>query len=170
MESYYSSSSLVATTALGISHPIFQQRHFDYCIVDEASQMALPVCIGPLLYADKFVLVGDPYQLPPIFGLQTSRSEPEASLFKLLCKNSNAVVQLCTQYRMNEDIMSLTNELIYNNQLQCGSERVQKSTFECPLAQNVLRELHQNAPSSCWLSDILDQKYSLLNPANLSFL
>ena len=46
--------------------PIFIRRHFDYCIVDEASQITLPTCLGPLRFADTFVLVGDHFQLPPI--------------------------------------------------------------------------------------------------------
>jgi DNA replication ATP-dependent helicase Dna2 len=45
---------------------MLQRKQFDYCIVDEASQITLPTCIGPLRYASKFVLVGDQYQLPPI--------------------------------------------------------------------------------------------------------
>jgi len=34
--------------------------------VDEASQITLPITIGPLKYATTFVLVGDHYQLPPL--------------------------------------------------------------------------------------------------------
>jgi superfamily I DNA and/or RNA helicase len=45
---------------------MFRRRKFDYCIVDEASQITLPVCLGPLRFADVFVLVGDHYQLPPL--------------------------------------------------------------------------------------------------------
>lgn len=45
---------------------MFRRRQFDYCIVDEASQLTLPVCLGPLRYAKVFVLVGDHYQLPPL--------------------------------------------------------------------------------------------------------
>jgi superfamily I DNA and/or RNA helicase len=45
---------------------IFSLRKFDYCIVDEASQITLPTCLGPLRHADKFVLVGDHFQLPPL--------------------------------------------------------------------------------------------------------
>lgn len=59
---------VVATTALSIEHPLFFRRRFDYCIVDEASQVTLPTCVGPLRCADKFVLVGDHFQLPPIVG------------------------------------------------------------------------------------------------------
>lgn len=56
------------TITILISHssPLFLRRHFDYCIVDEASQITLPTCLGPLRYADKFVLVGDHFQLPPL--------------------------------------------------------------------------------------------------------
>ena len=34
--------------------------------MDEASQITLPTCLGPLRFADTFVLVGDHYQLPPL--------------------------------------------------------------------------------------------------------
>lgn len=48
---------------------LLQRRRFDYCIVDEASQITLPACVGPLRCADIFVLVGDQYQLPPLVRL-----------------------------------------------------------------------------------------------------
>lgn len=51
---------------------MFIRRTFDYCIVDEASQVTLPACIGPLRFADKFVLVGDHNQLPPLVRLSIS--------------------------------------------------------------------------------------------------
>lgn len=50
---------------------LFSRREFDYCIVDEASQITLPTCLGPLRFAQKFVLVGDHYQLPPLVGLES---------------------------------------------------------------------------------------------------
>lgn len=54
---------------------VFRRKRFDYCIVDEASQITLPVCVGPLQYADRFVLVGDQYQLPPIVKF-TQKEKP----------------------------------------------------------------------------------------------
>jgi len=42
------------------------EEHFDVVIVDEAGQMTQPACLGPLMAADKFVLVGDHMQLPPV--------------------------------------------------------------------------------------------------------
>lgn len=49
-----------------VRRPIFAKRRFDVCIVDEASQVTLPTCLGPLRFAERFVLVGDHYQLPPL--------------------------------------------------------------------------------------------------------
>lgn len=66
MEHRIMSPQVVATTALTIDHPVFAKRTFDYCIVDEASQITLPVCLGPLRLAETFVLVGDHFQLPPL--------------------------------------------------------------------------------------------------------
>ncbi len=43
------------------------------CIIDEASQLTLPVSLGPLRHASMFVLVGDHYQLPPLVQSQQAR-------------------------------------------------------------------------------------------------
>lgn len=64
---------VVGTTCMGIKHPIFTHRRFDFCIVDEASQISQPICLGPLFYAKRFVLVGDHQQLPPIVQNQEAR-------------------------------------------------------------------------------------------------
>ena len=65
---------MVATTCLGTNHEVFEQRVFDYCIIDEASQVTLPVCLGAIRYASQcFVLVGDHHQLPPLVESEEAR-------------------------------------------------------------------------------------------------
>lgn len=49
------------------------KRQFDVCLVDEATQILQTEVIRPLLYADKFVLVGDPEQLPPLVKSKEAR-------------------------------------------------------------------------------------------------
>ena len=63
------SKSIVASTCLGVRNFLFSCNliEFDLCIIDEASQLTEPVCIGPLKYANSFLLVGDHYQLPPVY-------------------------------------------------------------------------------------------------------
>ena len=69
LEDRYFSPQIVATTALSVDHPLFSRRTFDYCIVDEASQITLPTCLGPLRFAETFILVGDHNQLPPLVSV-----------------------------------------------------------------------------------------------------
>lgn len=63
---------------------LFSRRTFDYCIVDEASQITLPTCLGPLRFAEKFILVGDHYQLPPLVRLPFLCIVPIMFLFPTL--------------------------------------------------------------------------------------
>ncbi len=64
---------LIATTCSSINHTVFSKLEFDYCIVDEASQVLLTTCLGPLFSSKKFVLVGDLEQLPPIVKNKDAR-------------------------------------------------------------------------------------------------
>jgi len=119
-------SSVVGCTCFGVRHPLFGKRTFDYCIVDEASQISVPAIMGPLLYAARFVLVGDHYQLPPLVVSKKAEAKGMAvSLFRQLSEaHPSASVALQEQYRMNSSIMHLSNSLIYGGDLRCGNEQV----------------------------------------------
>ncbi|KAI5475195.1 DNA replication ATP-dependent helicase Dna2 [Pseudohyphozyma bogoriensis] len=151
---------IVATTCLSINEPIFTRRHFDVCILDEASQVTLPTCLGPLRFADTFILVGDHNQLPPLVRNRAAREGGlDVSLFKRLSDaHPDSVVYLSHQYRMNDDIMLLSNKLIYDNRLQAGSEQVAKRTLRLPNLEG-LDELHDedSHPSgeTCWIETLL---------------
>lgn len=168
------SQQVVATTCLGINHPIFTQRIFDYCIVDEASQTTLPVCLGPIRMARTFILVGDHYQLPPLVqNKEAQEGGLDVSLFKILSDNQpSSVVNLEHQYRMCEDIMTLSNSLIYNGRLKCGTMAVADRSIIIP-NMDALKQHHHNknhllliantqricqSPTKglCWLRDLLD--------------
>ncbi|CDR35720.1 RHTO0S01e05644g1_1 [Rhodotorula toruloides] len=148
---------IVATTCLGINEPIFVKRRFDVCIVDEASQVTLPTCLGPLRFADSFVLVGDHNQLPPLVRNGAARKGGlDVSLFKRLSEaHPDAVVNLTHQYRMNGDIMSLSNELVYSGQLKVGDERVGGRKLE---VRKDLAELGVEP----WVRDIVDPDRSVI--------
>ena len=173
---------IVATTCLGINHPIFNQRIFDYCIVDEASQITLPVCLGPIRMARTFILVGDHYQLPPLVqNKEAQEGGLDISLFKLLSEqHPSCVVNLEHQYRMCEDIMTLSNTLIYSGRLKCGTISVSTRSLIVPDMSRL--KIHHftstNPPSQsqssvclntstgpCWLRNLLDSsvKVSFIN-------
>lgn len=163
---------VVATTCLTINHPLFNRRVFDYCIVDEASQITLPVCLGPIRMANTFVLVGDHYQLPPLVqNKEAMEGGLDVSLFKMLCEaHPEAVVSLEHQYRMCADIMLLSNTFIYSGRLKCGTAAVASRRLT-PSTPNGLVMYHDtkrqcgpfvdaicSGPESpaCWLSRALD--------------
>ncbi|GAM83565.1 hypothetical protein ANO11243_015530 [Dothideomycetidae sp. 11243] len=143
LEEMYMTPQVVATTCLGINHQIFQKRLFDYCIVDEASQITLPVCLGPIRMARTFVLVGDHYQLPPLVQNAEAREGGlDESLFRLLSnKQPSSVANLEHQYRMCADIMHLSNTLVYGGRLKCGSQAVADYTLDLP-NENGLSRFH----------------------------
>jgi DNA replication ATP-dependent helicase Dna2 len=174
-------SPIVATTCLGINHAIFSERTFDYCIVDEASQITLPVCIGPIRLAKTFILVGDHNQLPPLVQNEEARKGGlDISLFKLLSDtHPSSVVYLEHQYRMCEDVMALSNNLIYNGRLKCGSQEIANRSITIPDI-DALKHHHFPLPNHlrsqksfctghsterCWLRHLLDPatKVSFIN-------
>jgi DNA replication ATP-dependent helicase Dna2 len=171
IRSAWHDTPIVATTCLGINHAIFNERTFDYCIVDEASQIPLPVCLGPIRLARTFILVGDHYQLPPLVQSDEARvGGLDISLFKLLSDtHPSSVVYLEHQYRMCEDVMALSNTLIYNGRLKCGSQEVAERRISIPNIDAL--KSHHHTPSTlrsqrsicaapvqgvCWLRDLLD--------------
>jgi DNA replication ATP-dependent helicase Dna2 len=149
LETSYHKSDVVGTTCLGINDRIFNERIFDYCIVDEASQITLPVCLGPIRMARTFILVGDHFQLPPLVqNKQAQEGGLDVSLFKLLSDaQPDSVVNLEHQYRMAADIMLLSNELVYAGRLKCGSEAVAERRLEIPSLETGLTA-HHHTPSS----------------------
>ncbi|KAL9609810.1 MAG: hypothetical protein Q9167_005437 [Letrouitia subvulpina] len=158
------SRHVVATTCLGINHPIFNQKVFDYCIVDEASQITLPACLGPIQMARSFILVGDHYQLPPLVqNREAQEGGLDVSLFKMLSDNQPcSIANLTHQYRMCEDVMSLSNTLIYNGLLKCGNATVANRTLSVPDMEAL--KVHHHTPQTL-MATTVDIKSVCLKPA-----
>lgn len=119
-------AQIVAATCLATNDAALARRTFDVCIMDEASQITVPTCLGPLRLADRFVMIGDHHQLTPVVRNTDAASHGmSVSLFQRLCKaHPDSVAMLCMQYRMNAEIMALSNALVYEGRLSCGSKDV----------------------------------------------
>lgn len=85
----------------------------------------------------------------------------DVSLFRRLSDaHPNAVVDLAYQYRMNEDIMALSNKLIYGDRLRCGSETVAKRSLVLP-DRTFLRAMHrgnQCHSQGCWIEKLMSER------------
>jgi DNA replication ATP-dependent helicase Dna2 len=100
---------------------------------------------------------------PQVRNADARKGGLDVSLFKLLSESHpDAVVDLSHQYRMNEDIMLLSNELIYEGRLKCGTEAVAKQGLVLPHrkeCQDVYRGATCGArDESCWVQDLLEEK------------
>ncbi|KAJ7505308.1 DNA replication factor Dna2-domain-containing protein [Mycena galericulata] len=82
----------------------------------------------------------------------------DVSLFRRLSEaHPQSVVNMAHQYRMNEDIMALSNRLIYGDRLRCGSEAVARQTLVLP-DRTFLQDLHVGKPchsGGCWIDKLM---------------
>jgi len=118
-------SIIVATTST-ISNPVYERLGIKTIIIDEASQMTEPTVLSALLEGNRFILVGDHKQLPPV--VQSPKGQKEGmsvSLFQRLAENTSESVHLLThQFRMNEKLMEFSNQTFYNNKLESFDDLV----------------------------------------------
>jgi len=87
----------------------------------------------------------------------------DISLFRRLSEaHPEAVVDLLFQYRMNADIMLLSNKLIYNNRLSCGCDEVANRTLKIP-NRLFLKQSHSNlnltCGTNCWLEALVNERF-----------
>ena len=65
--SLFARERIFAGTCLAAQNQIVMcANRFDYCVMDEASQINEPISLGPLLLAERFIMIGDYHQLNPI--------------------------------------------------------------------------------------------------------
>lgn len=105
LQSVYMMRPIVAVTCSGLSHWLFCRRRFDYCIIDDAADISLASSIGPIQFADKFILAGDSIHFDESLLERLSKSHPAA------------VTTLGHQYRMCEDIAKFLDRLLSDDKL-----------------------------------------------------
>lgn len=164
---------VVATTStMNSNAALFNIKHFDLAIIDEASQILEPNIIGLLSTRhaerraiERFVLIGDHKQLPAVVQQQDTLETEETNIFLknihlLSCANSlferlilteraagrtEFVGTLHKQGRMHPDIADFANRKFYaREQLEC-----------VPLAHQLEQTLAYNETSEDETDDVL---------------
>ncbi|RRJ28279.1 AAA domain-containing protein [Halocatena pleomorpha] len=114
---------VVAGTAATCGSPVLKECAFDVAIVDEAGQLTEPDTLAAINLADRFVLVGDHEQLPPV--VRDDDSALQTSLFeRLIDRYPDAAVTLDKQYRMAQRIQYFSSQTFYDGQLRPASPAV----------------------------------------------
>ena len=117
-EKLFEEADVIAGTPVGIYDAGVDHLHFHTLVLDEAGQCIEPLawCIFPL--AEKIVLAGDHWQLPPtVLSHEAARLGFNQSILEVAIKTVDAVYLLNTQYRMKEVIAGFSSDYFYGNQL-----------------------------------------------------
>lgn len=113
-----SKAQVLTCTLVGSMNRYIENRSFDVVIIDEAAQALEPANWIPVLKADKVVLAGDPYQLPPtVKSAEAQRRGFNKTLLEKCVERMKQVSLLNVQYRMNRVIMGFSNQEFYDNKL-----------------------------------------------------
>ncbi|MFB6154542.1 MAG: AAA domain-containing protein [Haloferacaceae archaeon] len=113
---------VVAATTATCGSRVMREQAFDVALVDEASQLTEPGTLAALNLADRFVLVGDHRQLPPVVQAETDLGE---SLFERLVEAyPEASVMLDRQYRMAQRIQAFASAEFYDGALRPATREV----------------------------------------------
>jgi DNA replication ATP-dependent helicase Dna2 len=135
-------AGVVAATTATCGSRVMREQSFDMALVDEASQLTEPATLAAVNLADRFVLVGDHQQLPPV--VRTDGEAPASentsgeersddprvnglstSLFERLIEDHpEAGVMLDRQYRMSQRIQAFSSREFYDGELRPASGEV----------------------------------------------
>ncbi|PSP83426.1 AAA family ATPase [Halobacteriales archaeon QS_1_68_17] len=107
---------VVAATTASCGSRIMRTQSFDAAVVDEAGQLTEPATLAATNLADRFVLIGDHVQLPPVVRAE---NDLRRSLFeRLIDDHPGAGVMLDRQYRMAQRIQAFPSREFYDGQLR----------------------------------------------------
>lgn len=124
------SAQIIAGTCVGVAGVRgMQEVAYDLCIVDEASKATPTEILSPMARSKKWIVVGDPKQLPPFFEefgdqlkADADETEIKATLLDRLLRDSGGLPQpnrarLKNQYRMITPIGNLISACFYDGTL-----------------------------------------------------
>ncbi len=132
VEEILDDADVVCSTNSTSASQVLEDRDFDLCVIDEATQATEPSCLIPLIKAGKVIMAGDHKQLPPtILNREAEQDGLSDTLFERLVAlyGSEIKTLLKTQYRMHQKIMKFSDEEFYEGQIK-ASETVKDHTLK----------------------------------------
>ena len=117
---------VVCATLSGSASEALATEKFDCVIIDESGQAMLPAALIAMRKSNRYILAGDPHQLPPVIKSDKARTMglDESALARFMRSKSCAerITLLTEQYRMHPDIMAPSSEWFYEGRLQAAPE------------------------------------------------
>ena len=120
----FDQARVIACTLVGSANRTLENHHFTSLFIDEAAQALEAACWIAIRKADRVLLAGDHWQLPPTIKCpEAERGGLGDTLMQKIASKYPAVVSLLTtQYRMREEIMGFSSNWFYQGQLKAAPE------------------------------------------------
>jgi predicted DNA helicase len=177
-EKMYTEAEIIAGTPIGLYDAGINDLGFDTLVIDEAGQCIEPLawCIIPL--ANRIVLAGDHWQLPPtVLSNEAAMLGFNRSILEVAIGTVPNIVLLNTQYRMREMIAGFSSDYFYDNQLMTAEHLQNTAMHICFIdtAGSGFNEEHgaggtslQNEGELRIAQQLISQE--LLDPKNTAFI
>ncbi len=124
----FDTSDVVLGTPIGIQNSMSKETCFDVVVMDEAGQAIEPLAWVVFPFADKWILAGDPFQLPPtVLSEKAARQGFDVSILEHSFKRCKNIYFLDTQYRMRASIAEFSNGYFYDGKLKTPTAQADKS-------------------------------------------
>lgn len=130
LESYYETklyeeAAVITGTPIGLFDAGLQHLKFGTLIVDEAAQCLEPLAWVIIPLAEKLVLAGDHYQLPPtILSQEAQQLGYQRSILEVAVTSGQPAHLLDLQYRMRPAIAGFSNSYFYQLRLRTAEHLV----------------------------------------------
>ncbi len=117
-EKLFEEAQVIAGTPIGLYDAGIDHLHFKTLVIDEAGQCIEPLAWTVFPLADKIVLAGDHWQLPPtVLSNEAAKLGFNRSVLEVAIDKVSDVYLLDTQYRMRPAIAGFSSNYFYNGKL-----------------------------------------------------
>ncbi len=160
------SAHVITATLIGSTARELTGRSFNTLVIDEAAQAMETACWVPIVKANRIVLAGDPFQLPPtIKSNDAARQGLGITLLERCLDFIPHISLLNIQYRMHEHIMGFSNQYFYQGQLNADETVRHHQLFEGDIAMEYIDT------AGCGFDEKTEEKYkSRFNPDEYNIL
>ncbi len=117
-EKLFEQAEVILGTPIGLADFLPKNAHFDTLVMDEAGQAIEALAWVVFPFAEKWILAGDPYQLPPtVLSDEAAKKGLSISILEHAFNKCQSIYFLDTQYRMRKSIAGFSSAYFYKDGL-----------------------------------------------------
>lgn len=127
LSNYFDEADVILGTPIGLMNPLLKGKKFDVAFLDEAGQ-----CIEPFAWlvfekAERVILSGDHFQLPPTVISDEAKKDLSISILERAINAGIESNLLQIQYRMTPEIAGFSSRYFYDGKLQTHATSLPES-------------------------------------------